>query len=211
MLLLLPPTDARAAKPGKAPTGIVSIVIDPMKNSLTVLSDGIPFKKFPIALGKPETPTPVGEWVVINKHKNWEVWFGTRWIGLNVPWGFYGIHGTNKPGSIGSDASHGCVRMYNRDVEQLYEWVQTGTRVSILGHVLREPHLTPRPLAAGDSGVDVLLIQNRLRGAGFFHGTCNGKFGIVTENAMKAFEKAHGLQIDGVVGQLDYYALGLLE
>lgn len=193
------------------PAGEISLQIDPLRNQLTVRVNGITYKKYPIALGRPETPTPVGEWKVINKYKNWGSGFGTRWIGLNVPWGIYGIHGTNRPGSIGHDASHGCVRMFNRDVEELYEWVSIGTPVSILGHPLREPTLDPRRLAAGDSGADVQLVQSRLRSAGVYKGNCDGRFGQATEQALKAFEKAYGLPVDGVVGQRDYQELGLVE
>ncbi|TCS74932.1 putative peptidoglycan binding protein [Effusibacillus lacus] len=193
------------------PTGEISLQIDPLRNRLTVLIDGVVYKQFPIALGKPETPTPAGEWMVLNKYKNWGSGFGTRWIGLNVPWGIYGIHGTNKPGSIGHDASHGCVRMLNRHVEELYEWVEPGTPVTILGHPLREPQLEPRRLAAGDSGSDVLLIQSRLRSAGFYKGIPDGRFGLSTEKALKSFEEANGLPVDGVMSLHDYRGMGLLE
>jgi len=54
---------------------------------------------------------------------------GTRWIGLNQA-GF-GIHGTNAPGSIGRAASHGCIRMRNRDAEELFEMVRVGDVVEI--------------------------------------------------------------------------------
>lgn len=202
---------AQAVPKTPAPQGQVSLQIDPLRNQLTVLVDGIPFKKYPIALGKPDTPTPVGEWKVINKYTNWGSGFGTRWIGLNVPWGIYGIHGTNRPGSIGHDASHGCVRMLNRHVEELYEWVKVGTPVSIVGHPMREPSLDPRRLAKGDSGSDVQIIQSRLRSAGFYHGECNGKFGPSTELALKAYERTNGLPIDGVMSLHDYREMGLIE
>ncbi len=53
-------------------------------------------------------------------------------MGLNVPWGGkYGIHGTNQPGSIGFNASGGCIRMRNQDVEELYSLVESGTMVNI--------------------------------------------------------------------------------
>ncbi len=56
--------------------------------------------------------------------------FGSRWMGLNVPWGGkYGIHGTNQPGSIGFNASAGCIRMRNKDVEELYNLVEYNTTV----------------------------------------------------------------------------------
>ncbi|WP_237089736.1 L,D-transpeptidase family protein [Paenibacillus larvae] len=185
--------------------------IDPLYNRLWVLVDGKRIKQFPVGLGKQKTPTPIGEFTVINKYKNWGSGFGTRWIGLNVPWGIYGIHGTNRPDSIGRHQSHGCIRMYNRNVEILYEWVKIGTKVTIYGHPLGPPYEDPRPLAAGDSGIDVQLIQYRLKSAGYFNGICNGKFGPQTELAFKRFEKDHDLPIDGVMGRQDYEALGLWE
>lgn len=188
-----------------------SIVIDPINNRLTLFIDGAPYKTYPIALGKRETPTPVGELKVINKYKNWGSGFGTRWIGLEVPWGTYGIHGTNRPSSIGRDVSHGCIRMLNKHVEELYELVDVGTRVVILGHALGEPHIEARRIAKGDSGADVQLIQSMLKSAGYFKGVCNGRFGAATERALKAFEKDHSLPIDGVMSQHDYLELGLVE
>jgi len=56
---------------------------------------------------------------------------GTRWMGLNLK-GF-GIHGTNVPSSIGKAASHGCVRMAKRDLEELFELVEVGDVVVIRG------------------------------------------------------------------------------
>lgn len=43
----------------------------------------------------------------------------------------YAIHGTNKPESVGGFVSFGCIRMYNRDVEELYNYVQVGTPVIV--------------------------------------------------------------------------------
>ena len=76
-------------------------------------------KEYKIAGGKPSTPSPLGTWEITEKEKNWGKGFGTRWMALNVPWGKYGIHGTNKPLSIGGSASLGCIRMHNNDVEDL--------------------------------------------------------------------------------------------
>lgn len=187
------------------------IDINPLTNRMTVYLNGSEWKTYPIALGKPKTPTPVGDFVIINKYKNWGSGFGTRWMGLNVPWGIYGIHGTNKPHLIGTDASHGCIRMLNRHVEELYERVPIGTRIRILGHVLGEPHQEPRRLAKGDAGSDVQLIQSRLRSAGYFSGEPNGMFGPLTEIALRRYERDHGLPEDGVVGHREYESLGLLE
>jgi lipoprotein-anchoring transpeptidase ErfK/SrfK len=43
----------------------------------------------------------------------------------------YAIHGTNQPGSIGTEASYGCIRMHNRDVVDLFERVTIGTPVVV--------------------------------------------------------------------------------
>ncbi len=200
-----------APRPQKSEEPQLTIQIDPIRNRLKLFADGTLYKNYPIALGKPETPTPIGDFSVINKYKNWGSGFGTRWIGLNVPWGTYGIHGTNKPHLIGGDVSHGCVRMRNRDVEELYELIRIGTKVSILGHVLGEPDHSPRRLAKGDNGADVQYIQSRLKSAGYFRGTVNGRFGPQTELALKTFEREKNLPVDGVMSLHDYIALGLVE
>jgi lipoprotein-anchoring transpeptidase ErfK/SrfK len=51
---------------------------------------------------------------------------------LTLNRGQYAIHGTNSPGSIGKFVSHGCIRMYNADVMDLYAKVSVGTQVVVL-------------------------------------------------------------------------------
>jgi lipoprotein-anchoring transpeptidase ErfK/SrfK len=46
--------------------------------------------------------------------------------------GEYAIHGTNNPGSVGGFVSHGCIRMYNADIMDLYERASYGTPVVVL-------------------------------------------------------------------------------
>jgi lipoprotein-anchoring transpeptidase ErfK/SrfK len=107
-------------------------------------------RRFPIAVGMPGHATPLGRYRVIVKEKNptWNPpdspWaeglgpippgvsnpLGTRWIGTSAP--AIGIHGTPVPSSVGTAASHGCIRMYMSDVEWLFERVHVGTPVVIL-------------------------------------------------------------------------------
>ncbi len=54
---------------------------------------------------------------------------GARALTLNLD--EYAIHGTNRPGSIGTYASYGCIRMLNEDIVDLYEQVSVGTRVVV--------------------------------------------------------------------------------
>lgn len=56
--------------------------------------------------------------------------FSARWMGLNRKG--YGIHGTNNPSSIGNAVSHGCIRMYNKNVVELFNLVGVGTVVRIV-------------------------------------------------------------------------------
>lgn len=191
------------------PQGQLSIVVDSEKLTLTVLVDGKPYKTYPVAVGRPKasTLTPVGEWKIIHKGVNWGGGFGTRWLGLNVPWGIYGIHGTNKPYSIGTRASAGCIRMFNRDVEELYEWVPTGTRVKIIGDL---PGVSfDRQIVQGATGRDVVLVQLRLQELGFDAQGADGRFGPNSAAAVKELQRLYGLPVDGVVYEDVYYVLGL--
>ncbi|MHB9093160.1 MAG: L,D-transpeptidase [Eubacteriales bacterium] len=88
-------------------------------------------KAYPIAVGKPETPTPTGTYHIANKAVNPGGVLGTRWMGLDIPDGPYGIHGTFQTDSIGRAISNGCIRMYNQDVEELFNQVRVGTTVVI--------------------------------------------------------------------------------
>lgn len=194
-----------------ADQGMYMIEINPQRHQMIVWVQGQKFKTYPIAVGKPSTPTPVGEYQIIYKGKDWAPSFGPRWLGLNVPWGNYGIHGTNRPYSIGQHLSHGCIRMRNIDVIELYNMIPVGTVVKINGHVLGDLNHEPRDLAEGDIGGDVQLIQSRLKSAGYFTGICNGKFRADTTAAIKKFQRDHQLLPNGVVSVKVYEQLGLFE
>lgn len=111
---------------------------------LTLYQGDIGIRMYPVAPGKPSSPTPTGRRKVVEMEMN-PTWvdpddpenkvpsgpdcpLGYRWIGLG---GNYGIHGTNVPSSIGGYASHGCVRMYEKDVEDLFDHIVKGIPVDI--------------------------------------------------------------------------------
>jgi hypothetical protein len=88
------------------------------------------------------SPSPTGDFTVVNRLENPTYYrpgvviepgvsnpLGTRWMGLSQK-GF-GIHGTNQPKSIGKAASHGCIRMTQADLEELFTLVHVGDTVSI--------------------------------------------------------------------------------
>ena len=106
-------------------------------------------KSYRVATGQSKYPTPTGTYAVIRMIEN-PTWYppdsewakdaepippgienplGTRWIGTSAP--AVGIHGTPDDGSIGTYASHGCIRMHIPEVEDLYERVAIGMTVVI--------------------------------------------------------------------------------
>jgi len=185
------------------PSQIV-LVIDVRLAMLAVVDRGKVIATFPVALGKEGTPTPVGDFRITFKAE-WGGGFGTRFLGLDVPWGTYGIHGTNKPWSIGGYESGGCIRLLNADVEQLYEMVAEGTPV----HIISDPFYGTRELGPGETGAPVAFLQRRLRQLGYYRGPVDGSYGLSTERAVMAFQKAQALPVTGHIAWEDLVALRL--
>ncbi|MDS0526008.1 L,D-transpeptidase [Clostridium sp. SHJSY1] len=109
-----------------------SITIDVAARKLSLFKDGKLFKTYPVAVGKISSPTPKGNFKIINKAENPGGPFGAKWLGLNAPNGDYGIHGTNNPSSIGKAVSNGCIRTYNPNIIEIYNLVPVGTSVKII-------------------------------------------------------------------------------
>ena len=126
------------------------IVIDRAGFTLRLYKDLKLEKTYPIAVGMQGLETPAGLYSIQDKQVNpsWHVpnsaWAGSlagqvippgpqdpikaRWMGVD---GGAGIHGTAEDGSIGSAASHGCIRMHIPDVIDLYDRVSVGSPVYI--------------------------------------------------------------------------------
>lgn len=120
------------------------IVVSLEDHKLALVEDGKVKKIYSVAVGKPSTPSPVGTFTIARRVMNPTYSHdgrvvppgpnnpvGTRWMGLSIPG--YGIHGTNVPSSIGKAASHGCIRMARKDLEELYPMVQVGDTVELIG------------------------------------------------------------------------------
>jgi L,D-transpeptidase ErfK/SrfK len=118
------------------------IVISIPDRKLALVQDGRPVKIYQVAVGAAATPSPAGNFTVIARvsHPTWygpgrvvppgrSNPLGPRWIGLSRKG--YGIHGTSNPRSIGRPASHGCIRMHNADVEELFGLVAIGDAVEL--------------------------------------------------------------------------------
>lgn len=128
----------------KKPVVQKKILINLASRSLALYEGNRKVNLYPIGAGKTTTPTPVGYYSILDKTEN-PSWIdpedpknsipsgeknplGYRWMQYN---GNYGIHGTNKPESIGGYVSNGCIRMRESDVEELFNKVDAGTPVEI--------------------------------------------------------------------------------
>jgi len=120
------------------------IVVSLEDRKLALVENGQVTKVYTVAVGKPSTPSPAGEFTIERRVMNPTYHHdgrtvppgphnpvGDRWMGLSKSG--YGIHGTNEPNSIGKAASHGCIRMGKADIEDLYSRVDVGDKVEIVG------------------------------------------------------------------------------
>lgn len=187
----------------------LQILIDIDEKSLYLLDGSVLIKKYPVATGAHATPTPIGRWEVISKAR-WGGGFGSRWIGINVPWGIFGIHGTNKPSSIGYNASHGCIRMYNKDVENLFTYIKYGTPVHIYGGVFGPFGNGARNIKPGDRGIDVVEVQRRLKLLGYYSTSVDGVYGPSMENALYQFQADKGLAKNRIIHHETYRVMGII-
>jgi lipoprotein-anchoring transpeptidase ErfK/SrfK len=118
------------------------VLVSLVDRQLAVIQDGEVIATFQVAVGADVTPSPTGEFKLVSRVENPTYYhprvvipagkdnpLGTRWLGLSQKG--YGIHGTNAPKSIGHAASHGCIRLRNRDVERLFTLVNVGDTVKI--------------------------------------------------------------------------------
>ncbi|GAB7388196.1 L,D-transpeptidase family protein [Bacillaceae bacterium] len=187
------------------------IYINLWTRTLSLVKNGETVKTYKIGPGTPDTPTPIGDYRIVEKGVGWGKGFGSRWLGLNVPFGKYGIHGTNKPHLIGRYVSHGCIRMRNGDVEELFPLVPLHTPVRIDGPLLGKEGIDYRILVRGSRGSLVQFVQNRLKAAGYYTGPTNGIFDWNTEIAVKQFQKENRLPVTGQIHFGDLVELGAVE
>jgi L,D-transpeptidase ErfK/SrfK len=119
-----------------------TVLVSIPDRKLAVLENGIVVADFAVSVGADETPSPTGQFKIVNRVAHPTYYHagtvippgkgnpvGTRWVGLNQKG--YGIHGTNAPHSIGQAASHGCIRLRNRDMEKLFGMLRVGDVVEI--------------------------------------------------------------------------------
>ncbi|MBT9313831.1 L,D-transpeptidase [Leptothoe spongobia] len=137
----------RLINPLKQPISDVQVVVQLNARKVNVYRHGEIIKQYLIAIGQSEWETPVGSFNVIQKQE-YPTWqhpitgeivpagknnpLGSRWIGfLSSRDGEIGFHGTNEESLIGEAISHGCIRMLNEDIEDLYSYIELGTTVTV--------------------------------------------------------------------------------
>jgi hypothetical protein len=174
------------------------IFIEIEDKTLYLLKDNVCIKKYTIASGKSGFPSPLGCWRITEKG-DWGEGFGGRWMGLNVTWGKYGIHGTSYEESIGSAASHGCIRMLNEDVKKLYAIVPVGTEVVIVNGCFGPFGRGFYEINPGDRGADVMAIQKRLQQLGYYSGIIDGIYEDDLKYALIRFQEENGLNISNTI------------
>lgn len=123
------------------------IIVNKQSNELAFINESKIEKVVSVATGKEQEFTPEGEFSITVKAKNpyyrkkdieggvKENPLGSRWIGFDADdtdGRIYGIHGNNNPASIGQYITGGCVRMYEGDVQELFDKVPVGTKVLIV-------------------------------------------------------------------------------
>jgi lipoprotein-anchoring transpeptidase ErfK/SrfK len=142
-LVLAIPSFAQTTNPTADPVKRV-VLVSIADRKLAVIENGNVIATFPVAVGAAVSPSPTGEFQIVSRVANPTYYHpgmvipsgkdnpvGTRWVGLSQKG--YGIHGTNAPRSIGHAASHGCIRLRNRDIEKLFTMVRVGDVVQIRG------------------------------------------------------------------------------
>lgn len=187
----------------------ILIEVDKKRLSVIDLNTNEILKSYAVATGRPGSPTPLGTFKIVEKAR-WGGGFGSRWLGLNVPWGKYGIHGTNKPGSIGFNASGGCIRMRNKDVEDLYNMVDYDTTVAIINGYYGPFGYEFRNLTPGDRGADVAEVQKRLKIKGYYDGSLDGIYGEGMKAALIQFLKSNNMPLTDTITYDIYNKLDII-
>lgn len=176
--ILVPSAFAQESGAVPAPVRVKrQVVVSIPDRKLVVMENGAVLGVFPVAVGAAVSPSPTGAFEIVNRLSDPTYYhagavvppgtdnpLGPRWVGLNKKG--YGIHGTNTPNSIGRAASHGCIRLRNRDIVQFFAMVNVGDTVEIHGE--RDEQIAE--IFGGDSSTANVLAQAPQTGSGLAGG-----------------------------------------
>lgn len=130
-------------------SGNYELVLNVASKKLLLYNNGILAKEYPVGVGKSLTPTPLGEFKIVRRINN-PAWvnpyrqssvtkpgdspIGRYWLGfaMNKKQQEYGFHATTDLNSVGQASTHGCIRLYPADMEELFSLVKIGTLVHVI-------------------------------------------------------------------------------
>jgi hypothetical protein len=117
------------------------LVVDLARLRASLFYDGQRVFSAAVGVGRPDSPTPAGEFYVRDRVSGFgDPFYGPIAFGTSArsavltDWpagGFIGLHGTNEPGLIPGRISHGCIRMRNQDIIRLSRLMPVGTPITI--------------------------------------------------------------------------------
>jgi lipoprotein-anchoring transpeptidase ErfK/SrfK len=167
-LALVIPSPAQTARSAANDPVHRVVLVSIQDRKLAVIENGTVIARFSVAVGKAASPSPTGEFQIVTRVCNPSYYrpgtviasgkdnpLGTRWVGLSQKG--YGIHGTNAPRSVGHPASHGCIRLRNRDMERLFAMLRIGDSVEIRGD---RDELVAQVFGNGTDGATVAGAQD---------------------------------------------------
>lgn len=131
---------------GETGVGDPFLIVNKKTNQMAYIEGGQIQKVFSVATGKTDKLTPIGKFTIVVKAENPYYRkkdiqggdpknpLGTRWMGFdaeNTDGRIYGVHGNNNAETIGKYITQGCIRMYEEDVQSLFENIPIGTKIYI--------------------------------------------------------------------------------
>ncbi|MFQ4144907.1 L,D-transpeptidase [Chlorogloeopsis sp. ULAP02] len=142
-------SQTKAKSTDNSKTQPLDLIISLSRRQLILYRGNNQIKTYPVAVGRSGWETPTGNFQVMTKLEN-PAWMnpftgksilggqsdnplGKYWIGFwtnGKTW--IGFHGTPNPESVGKATSHGCIRMYNKDIQELFHQVSVGTSVTVM-------------------------------------------------------------------------------
>ena len=143
------PSSPIRVETSRAREEIIWVEISLSRRQVTLYRDTTRLAEYPIGIGRSGWETPIGTFQVqqMQEYPTWIHPFtderipthdsrnplGTRWVGFWTDGHVWvGFHGTSDPSSVGTAASHGCIRMHNADVEALFAHIDLGTPVRVV-------------------------------------------------------------------------------
>lgn len=184
------------------------VAVDLQNSRIFLVSKGKVIKSYEAEYHSNRSPSPKGEWRIVSKDN---IGGELKWLGINMPWAKYGIHGEKEPFFVGIPGGHICVKLKDGDMEELYSLVLKGTPIRILSEETNFANSSFRVLKPGDRGADVYEIQRNLKSRGYFKGYLNGIYNKEMQLAVHEFQRKNGIRESDYIGYGFYIRSGIFK